>query len=551
MLMTKNIIKIHISILILIVLSTIITFVAVGCESVGTDNSNRYGLSKNGDNSSDSPHNTNEDLFLGNHNANQSDGSNSGERDGGSSDNNSDLITSPSSDNANQNSNDGNYGSGEDCQGEQNSGEEDLSEQNSDVVSPEDGGAEENLSDQDPEDGSAEPPKSDSTNKNTDTDDTSINTDAVFSYEHFGDKIIINGLKSDVTSLTVPSIYDGFEVYSVKAFAIYNRPITDIFIEDGIILCTDSIVRCTDLIKFSARGCSLEYCAITACDNLYEINVSGSELAEGSLQGCTTVKMLCYDGQQALSHVFSYDMPCGMTVTITDGISSINSNIYHSSVERIILPDSIVSVDTEGITALTSLNSWSGGGSSVYTSNGVLYASDTLCSYPMNAMDEEFHLPSNIMRVGSYAFYNCRLLRIYLTDVAYIGEYAFSCSALQEVTITGEITTLNEGLFKYCRSLSRVILPSIYEMKTYVFFNTALYNITLPPTLALIGKYCFANTLLKEIDLPDSMQKAERLSFDGAPLQILYCSQNFDWAYAFTGYNNKVNMPAGMQVILR
>ncbi len=82
--------------------------------------------------------------------------------------------------------------------------------------------------------------------------------------------------------------------------------------------------------------------------------------------------------------------------------------------------------------------------------------------YCFNACDSVVHLtiPSSVVRIGAGAFSGCRNLEdVFIRDCSglLIGRQAFSaCNALISVTIQGDISRLEEDVFKYDDSLQEI-----------------------------------------------------------------------------------------------
>lgn len=124
--------------------------------------------------------------------------------------------------------------------------------------------------------------------------------------------------------------------------------------------------------------------------------------------------------------------------------------------------------------------------------------------------------------MGEKAFYGCDLLTsidlshltsiptgafdycVGLTDVKLsknlveIGENAFDCSAIKELTLPDGILKLGKGAFWSCKKL---------------------FKINLPESLVNIGDACFGNTGLKEIIWPSQIENIGASMFWGSSIE--------------------------------
>ena len=75
---------------------------------------------------------------------------------------------------------------------------------------------------------------------------------------------------------------------------------------------------------------------------------------------------------------------------------------------------------------------------------------------------------------------------------------------------------LEEGIFRYCKSLNDVILPKDMAYLGQNMFEgcTSLESITLPDTIEELDDYCFKGcTNLKALDIPESIQRIGKYCF--------------------------------------
>lgn len=271
--------------------------------------------------------------------------------------------------------------------------------------------------------------------------------------------------------------------------------------------------------------------AFSYCSNLRIIEIPQDVTFIGSnvLNECYNIEKITIpfiwnraDGSEnnSFGYLFSgstYSVPSSLrTVIITKG-TSIGYAAFEgcSSIERITLPDTLVTIDDRAFCNCYNL--------------------------------ESIEIPYGVTYIGSYSFYGCsRLTNIPLPDsVTYIGQYAFnstayyndnnnwedgvlysgnylikansgisgnytvkngtkviayeafeSCSYLESIILPDSLITICEQAFYYCSRLVSIVIPygvtSIGEEAFY--YCSSLENIELPDSITSIGAEAFYNT---------------------------------------------------------
>ena len=178
-------------------------------------------------------------------------------------------------------------------------------------------------------------------------------------------------------------------------------------------------------------------------------------------------------------------------VTISDGVTSIGDNAFHSC--------SALSMVTfmGGLTRIGS---------------GAFAGCEAL---------RDFDFPYSLETIGANAFSECNgLVDVSIPDsVQSIGSQAFSlCEGLQSVYLPPTLTIIPDGIFTDCTHLSNVDIPdTVTEIGANAFLRcTAFILETLPSGIQRIGDAAFANCgNIESLALPKTLDSIGEAAFGG------------------------------------
>ena len=130
-------------------------------------------------------------------------------------------------------------------------------------------------------------------------------------------------------------------------------------------------------------------------------------------------------------------------------------------------------------------------------------------------------LPESLTSIGDGAFDGCRsLTSIAIPDgVTAIGKSAFSdCTSLTSIAIPDGVTAIDDFTFFRCTSLASVVIPdSVTSIGEKAFYNcSSLTSIVIPDGVTAIGESAFAGcTSLASVVIPDSVTSIGESAFAG------------------------------------
>lgn len=190
-------------------------------------------------------------------------------------------------------------------------------------------------------------------------------------------------------------------------------------------------------------------------------------------------------------------------VTISDGITSIGDNAFHSckALSMVTFMDGLTRIGSGAFAGCEALG--------------------------------DFDFPYNLETIGANAFSNCNnLIDVTIPDsVQSIGSQAFSCcKGLQSVYLPPTLTIIPDGIFTDCKQLSSVDIPgTVTEIGANAFSKCTAFSLTgLPDGIKSIGAAAFENCgRIEELVLPETLEHIgeaaftgtviDKASFDGTP----------------------------------
>ncbi len=354
-----------------------------------------------------------------------------------------------------------------------------------------------------------------------------------------------------LTNITIPD-----SVTSISSYAFeYCTSLTSVTIGDSVTSIGEAAFRdCTSLASITIGNSvtSIGGWAFSDCTSLTSITIPDSviSIGNGAFEYCTSLTSITIpDSVTSISYYAFYGCTSLTSIAIPDSVTSIGeAAFYHcTSLTSITIPDSVTSIGNYAFRYCTSLTSITIGNSvtsiggwafSDCTSLTSITIPDSVISIGNGAFEyctslTSITIPDSVTSIGYYAFADCTsITSITIPDsVTSIGNYEFrDCTSLTSIsvvednqyysndeygvlfnkdkttliqypagntrtsyTISDSITSIGNGAFNYCTSLTSIIIPdSVTSIGYYAFYGcTGLTSITIPDSVTSIGNYAF------------------------------------------------------------
>ena len=318
-----------------------------------------------------------------------------------------------------------------------------------------------------------------------------------------------------------------------------------------------------------------------------------SDVAVGSLGGCSNLStVIIGENVTSISEGAFYNCSSLSSITISNSVTSIGDVAFGNcgNITSITIPNSVTSIGDYAFYNCTNLSSVTIGSGLISIGDYAFGACSSLISFTIpnsvNSIgDYAFYgctgltsltIPNSVTSIGDYAFYNCtNLLSITIgSGLISLGENAFCATynnqtrPLQSVTyfsvdsnvavgifltqsgypnnnlstvIIGEnVTSISEGAFHNCSSLSSITIPnSVTSIGAWAFDHTSLSSITIPNNVTSIGDCAFLSTNISSVTIGSGLISVGSQIFNSS---VVYFSVDSNIAVGiFQGSNTYPN----------
>ena len=137
-------------------------------------------------------------------------------------------------------------------------------------------------------------------------------------------------------------------------------------------------------------------------------------------------------------------------------------------------------------------------------------------SYGMN---QTFQLPKGLELIGKAGFFSCDYTKdvVFPATIKQIGKFAFKNTNIHSVKFSGKLSEIQDGTFRNCRHLTKVVLPEgLQTIEDNAFAGCcALEEIVFPKGLLKIGNGAFKGCQkLKKLVIPSTVREIGESAFE-------------------------------------
>lgn len=321
-----------------------------------------------------------------------------------------------------------------------------------------------------------------------------------------------------LTNVTLPK---SLEKYGYKVFTMCN------LLKELNITSQNKMYKSVDGVLYSADGTTL----VDYPDGKTNKDIVISEGVK-SIRAYAFYKEYNGDNSKKDDIIQSVDL---------NGVTSIGENAFSNRhlIPKIDLPDSVTSFSPTAFYNCMGIKAFNtSANNSAYVSvDGVLYSKDkkTLVAYPIAKENTSFVIPEGTEHIGAYAISNnVTLLSIQVpSTIITVGDYAFYNSSMfgNEIKFSKALKSLGKYSFSHCLSCEGVIFEdnTITEIPEGCFeCYDGVYGVVIPNGVTKIGKDAYReSSYIVYIELPPTVKEiGDRAFYDIDDLHDLRITSN-------------------------
>ena len=351
---------------------------------------------------------------------------------------------------------------------------------------------------------------------------------------------------SSLTSVTIPD-----SVTTIGEFAFHCcDSLTSVSIPDSVTTIGEfAFHSCDSLTSVTIPDSvtTIGFSAFSFCSSLTSVTIPDSvtTIGEGAFDSCSSLISITIGDSVTTIGDYAFRGCSSLTsVTIPDSVTTIGGNAFSScsKLTSITIPDSVTTIGDYAFNSCSSLTSVyceattppSLGGSNVFDDN----ASGRKIYVPAQSVEAyksaEYWSEYADAIVG-YDFEKGEVVTLANREIRYTAtakveahsNYAFGANVVSNewnsetgegvISFDGDVTTIGDSAFYYCKSLTSVTIPdSVTTIGSKAFsFCSNLTSVTIPESVTSIGDYAFYNCdSLTSVTIGNSVTTIGNYAFD-------------------------------------
>lgn len=155
-----------------------------------------------------------------------------------------------------------------------------------------------------------------------------------------------------------------------------------------------------------------------------------------------------------------------------------------------------------------------------------------------------YNMPTSVIEISQNAFYGSNLTSVIISkNVTEITYGAFSCSAIESITLPDKLQAIDEQAFSYTGNLKSISLPStLTELNKCAFAGSGIESITIPASVNEIGESAFADTFnLTDVTIKNGVEKISAGCFAGSAVNKIVIPNSVKYLGSGTFYSSELS----------
>lgn len=343
--------------------------------------------------------------------------------------------------------------------------------------------------------------------------------DYIFQVLDDGKSAKILQYKGQSLYVSLPASVEDYTVTVVGASAFMdNETIKELDISNKVTTIeSNAFYNCDALQKLVVPGNVLDIgeCAFADCKSLESVTINDGtkNIGRFAFSGCTSLSELTLPGSIDIVDDFAFfNCRSLKNIDIPRSVSEVGGYVLEGTQWMAEQKDEFI-IAGDGV-----LIKYNGKEKSKSIPSNIKRIGDY--AFAENNDIDTILIADNVTKIGKKAFYNCKGLKT-IGFSSYgmnnILDYAFSgCEQLDSVTLPGSLKTLGAGAFKDCKGLSQINIPSGVENIEENTFEkcSSLKSVKMQDGLAEIKPSSFSEcTSLGKVSFPETLKTLDTAAF--------------------------------------